>query len=75
LEIIDMDKKPYETPVIIPLGDLARGSGQKVPPNNCPNGNSATKACRPGIGGGGANNCPNGTGATKRCTSGSGVLP
>jgi hypothetical protein len=37
-------KIPYESPVIIPLGELARGFGA-----NCKNGSAASK-CSPGSG-------------------------
>ena len=59
----------YETPIIIPLGELARGSGAK-PPKPCTNGNKADLACGAGTSFGVANNCKNGATATRRCISG-----
>lgn len=64
------NKKPaYESPAIIPLGELARGAG----PGRCdPNGSGATASC------GGGNTVPpsacnpHGVRATNSCSNGSG---
>ena len=64
------DKKPvYETPLIIPLGELARGAGAKPPvvPPPCRTGNNATLTCV--TGGAATTNCQNGAYAN-RCASG-----
>ena len=66
-------KTIYETPVIIPLGELARGSGAKPV---CDAGNNATSC-------GGGNRvppitkpqCKNGSVASANCASGAGVVP
>ena len=59
-------KASYETPVIIPLGELVRGSG------NCSPGSSPTTRggqCRSGGTAGGQ--CQNGTNPQKKCKAGS----
>ena len=72
------NKKPvYETPVLIPLGELARGAGAKpVPPNSCNSGTSAAQNCR---GGGGVTatkpQCKNGSNASSSCLSGFAITP
>ncbi len=67
------DNKPiYETPIIISLGELARGSGAKpTDPRVCAPGGTATNRCQLGSSfGGSQNNCNNGSAASNRCTSG-----
>ena len=71
-------KITYETPIIVPLGELARGSGAKPsPPNSCTSGNSAGQNCRSG--GGVASStkpqCKNGSQATGNCLSGAVIGP
>ena len=63
---------PYETPIIIPLGELARGSGicnmGSLPsnnPNKCTSGQGAKFAYPP--------SCTKGHGATAACNQGSAV--
>jgi len=67
-------KTIYETPIIIPLGELARGSGAK-PIRPCTSGGGAKDSCSGGSGvpPQDSNNCNNGSVASKRCTSGTGV--
>ena len=72
------NKKPvYETPVLIPLGELARGSG--APPTSgasCKPGSLASQNCK---GGGGVATtkpqCKNGSQATGNCLSGAVIGP
>jgi len=78
LEIIFMKKKKskYETPVILPLGELARGSGMPPnPPSACSTGTGAGKNCKSG---GGVvkekPNCSGGSNASTSCVSGVGVV-
>lgn len=62
------DAKPtYQTPVVMPLGELARGQGQL-----CSVGNGAHTGgnC---LNGTTANNCTTGDGATVNCPAGSSV--
>ena len=69
------NKTIYETPIIIPLGELARGSG--MPPPGCRTGDGATEGCKAGTlpaPPGGTRNCRNGSAATNKCTSGAGVV-
>ena len=68
------NKKPvYETPVLIPLGELARGSGAKPTcaagnvADSCTGGNRAVPTTRP--------QCKNGSAASSRCISGAGIIP
>ena len=59
------EKTSYETPVIIPLGELVRGSG------NCSPGSSPTTRggqCKSGGTAGGQ--CQNGTNPQKKCKAG-----
>ena len=57
----EKDKKKYEAPVIVPLGELASAMGT---PATCENGSGALGACKTGVmanpGGGGCNSgtCP-----------------
>lgn len=76
-------KNKYETPVIIPLGELVQGSGGGICENggtvkggspSCTNGPSPGNSC--GFGqnlAGSQQNCSNGSAAAKRCVSGAGV--
>ena len=64
------DKKtPYETPTIIPLGELARGMGKA-----CRIGSSATGQCSDGAGIPPLT-CSKGIQAVPNCGKGSGVRP
>ena len=67
----------YETPTLIPLGELARGLGAK-PPKPCANGNKADLACGAGTSFGviiPKPQCKNGSLATGRCASGASGTP
>jgi hypothetical protein len=55
----------YETPVVMPLGEVARGFGAACLPGSSPHG-SGGGACKPG---GSANPCAVGAGA-RGCRSG-----
>ena len=69
-------KLVYEIPIIIPLGELARGAGAKPPGRDCSSGNGAKAGCGTGSGGPPkTNNCNNGSTATTRCSSGGLVGP
>lgn len=57
-------KNKYETPVIIPLGELARGSGV------CMNGGIPNPSPAQCVSGPGTNNCSMGDNATINCGSG-----
>ena len=59
-------RKIYERPVIIPLGELVKGSG------NCTNGSNPTAGggnCKAG-GNAGINNCINGVTPSQNCNQG-----
>lgn len=59
-------RKVYERPVIIPLGELVKGSG------NCTNGSNPTAGggnCKEG-GNAGINNCINGGSPSQNCNQG-----
>jgi hypothetical protein len=63
------DKTSYETPVIIPLGELVRGSG------NCSNGTNPTTAgggnCNEGgLAQGSGGNCIGGSTPARNCNTG-----
>lgn len=69
-------KTIYETPIIIPLGELARGSGAKpTGPSSCKPGGTATKNCAGGGSVGTKPQCKNGSAASNRCTSGASGPP
>ncbi|MBP1731110.1 MAG: hypothetical protein H6Q55_1539 [Deltaproteobacteria bacterium] len=55
-------KPKYEAPIVVPLGDLARGAGA------CTAGSGDTDTCTDG--GLALTACTNGTAATAACTSG-----
>ena len=60
------NKPPYETPVLLPLGELVKGSG------NCTNGSSPTGQggnCKSGTNAN-VNNCINGMAPNQNCNQG-----
>jgi hypothetical protein len=62
----DGQAKPrYEPPVVVPLGELAKGDG------SCSPGSVGTGACNPGTA---ANPCNDGTLAINGCHTGSGIV-
>lgn len=73
-------KTPYETPVILPLGELARGSGicsngSQVStgggsPQECTSGPNANSKCFTGNNAQQNNICTMGKGATGTCANG-----
>lgn len=69
-------KNKYETPVMLPLGELARGSGAPpAPPSNCGTGSTAVKNCKSGAGVTKEKpNCSGGSNASTSCVSGVGVF-
>jgi hypothetical protein len=67
-ETTPMDTKPpYQPPVVMPLGELARGWGTGI----CLPGGDARGQCGSGAGVQGGGQCPNGSGASN-CGSGFG---
>jgi hypothetical protein len=59
----DKQGKPtYQTPVVMPLGELAKGEGQ-----SCHSGGSASNCS---VGGNASNNCNTGSTAGNRCAFG-----
>ena len=65
-------KTPYETPVIIPLGELARGLGATCGIGSFPGSfEQPSSKCNPGTTAGGQ--CGNGSTAAQTCNSGSNV--
>lgn len=60
-------KPTYETPQVMPLGELAKGEGQ-----SCHSGGSASNC---DTGGTASNNCNNGTTAGNRCATGTAGRP
>jgi hypothetical protein len=81
-------KPKYESPVIVPLGEMARGAGAECAAGsnavgNCRAGNSANPGyCQAGTianpgyctaGITASTACTDGTGATSACTAGSGI--
>ena len=72
------DKKTtYETPIIVPLGEFARGSGAKPsPPNSCNSGTGALQNCKSGGGVTAAKpQCRGGSNASGSCVSGVIIAP
>ena len=73
------DKKKYETPVIVTLGELSMGigavcqDGSYAITGNCGNGDTAQPACKNG--GTADASCNNGTTAGASCASGATAEP
>jgi len=65
-------KTIYETPVIIPLGELARGTGMPPPDPrpSCPNGNDASNCPNGMAPTSKGRDCPNGSVASGSCATG-----